>query len=197
MLHKWLRNISIPLTGLNLLFSSCSYHWGSEEKTLSIPYVSGDVDGALTAELARAFATTTDAHLLSEGGQYRLEVALVETQNEVIGYRLDPQKIRDHVKKELVADQNRKTIYVDISLFEQSSEKPIFGPHRLFARTEYDYQDGDSYQDLTFQLKGTTVKVLPFSLGQLESSETAQEGASKPLYRQLAQKTVDLIAAHW
>jgi hypothetical protein len=44
---------------------------------------------------------------------------------------------------------------------------------------------------------GTLVTVLPFSLGQLESVESAQEAAARPLYSRIAQKVVDAISSEW
>jgi hypothetical protein len=183
---------------LLLLFnSSCNYQWDVQEKTLSIPYIFGDEDGMFTSMLVQAISSSTGARVACEASQYRLEVALVKQQNEVIGYRQDPQKIRGKVRKEILADEGRRTLSVDVTLYKVGIEEPIVGPERLFARAEYDYVDGDSYQDLTFELNGKTKTVLSFSQGQLQSAEAAQEAAARPLYRQLSQKIVDLIATHW
>lgn len=176
---------------LILLLNSCGYHWASShfEKSLEIPYVIGDEDGSFTSELIRSFAA--EGPLVRNNAPYRLEVSLVQAKNEVISYRIDPQKITGKKKKEIVADQNRKTAAVEVTLFEGA--QIVFGPHRISASAEYDYYDGDSYQDLSFQLEQKRLTALAFSLGQLESSETAQEAASRPLYRQLSKKIVDCI----
>lgn len=176
---------------LTLLLSGCGYHWnGSDsEKAISIPYVSGDEEGSFSSELIRAFAQ--QGAYVRDNGRYRLEVSIVQTQNQTISYRVDPQKIDGKVRKEIIADQNRKIVSADVSLFEK--EKVIFGPHRITASADYDYYDGDSYEDLSFEYEGKRLTALAFSLGQLESSETAQEAAAKPLYTNLSQKIADLI----
>ncbi len=84
-----------------------------------------------------------------------------------------------------------------VVLKETSSDQIIQGPFIISADTDYDYVDGDSIQDLAFiNSEGQSITVLPFSLGQLESIESAQESATKPLYRKLAQKIADTIACY-
>lgn len=173
------------------LLNSCGYRWTSSdaEKSIAVPYVSGDEDGSFSSELIRCFCN--EGSYVREKAPYRLQVAIVQTQNEAISYRIDPQKIQGKIKKQIVADQNRKTVSAEFSLFE--GEKLIFGPHRVSASADYDYYDGDSYQDLSFEYDGKRLTALAFSLGQLESSETAQEAASTPLYKLLSKKIVDCI----
>lgn len=180
-----------------LLLSSCGYRWDNATLySLSIPFVSGDEDGTLTAELIRAFSSSTQANVVSSKGRYRLEVSIAAQPNEIIGFRIDAQVNNGKQQKNMVADEGRRTLVAQVCLYD--SEKKILGPCRVAADADYDYVDGDSFQDLTFvDSQGQTQTILAYSLGQLESSEAAREAASKPLYRKLSRKIVDLISANW
>lgn len=182
------------------LLSGCGYRWGdsSASYSLSIPFITGDEDGTLTAELIRAFASSTHANVVSSKGRYRLEVSLSEQTNEIIGFRIDSQVNNGKQQKNIVADEGRKSIAADVCLYDTETGEAVFGPCRVGANVDYDYVDGDSYQDLTFvDSAGVTQTILSYSLGQLESSESAREAASKPLNRRLSKKIVDLISTYW
>ena len=119
-------------------------------------------------------------------------------KNDTIGYRRDPQRIKTKIKHQLLACEGRRQLEADVTLYEGNSDKIAAGPFRVTADVDYDYVDGDSYPQLTFISKtGETVVVLPFSLGQLESIEAAQEATNRPLYRKISQKIVDVISAEW
>jgi hypothetical protein len=182
------------------LFSSCGYRWAGEENisTLSIPYVKGDEDGSLTTELIRSFASSAPVRIVPSGGAYRLDVVVVEQQDDVVGYRIDPQDIRGKIQKNIVRDEGRRTLVLEVSLYQFQSKDPVFGPVRITADVDYDYVDGDSLPDLTFiDPQGMPRTALAFSLGQLESIEAAQEAATRPLFRRISQKIVDVISTQW
>ena len=188
-----------PLVFLFFLLSACGYRWeDSAPRSLSIPFVAGDEDGTLTAELIRAFASSTHADVVSSKGRYRLEVSLSEQPGEIIGFRIDSQVNNGKQKKTIVADEGRRAVSVDICLYDTETDEVLLGPCRVGASIDYDYVDGDSYQDLTFvDSAGVTQTILAYSLGQLESSESAREAGAKPLYRKLSRKIIDLISAYW
>ncbi len=180
--------------------SSCGYQWTPKEDrfTVSVPFVEGDEDGALTQELIWALSRSGLAKVQNQDAHYRLEVAIVESKSDTVGFRRDKQIIKGKTRKNLLASEARKTVAVEVSLFEGGAEEPVLGPFRVAADADYDYVDGDSIQDLTFtDSSGQLVTVLPFSLGQLEPTESAQEAATKPLYRSLAQKVIDVISSEW
>lgn len=196
----------INLKLLNLLLSlsictSCGYRWQPELSqdhlpTVTIPYVDGDEDGSLTAAISQALSQSGLATVRSYGGEYRLQASISKADTETIGYRIDPQKVDGEVRKNLLSTEGRKTITLQVSWFKEDELK--FGPYQISADAEYDFVDGDSIQDLTFvNPTGQSILVLPFSLGQLEPSESAQEGALKPLYSLLAEKVVDAISSEW
>jgi hypothetical protein len=164
--------------------------------TVTVPFVLGDEDGTLTAEIIRTLASSGLVDIVSFGGDYQLRAAVLGGSNESIGFREDRQKIDGKKRRSLLACEGRRTTTMEVSLME--GEKVICGPYQISGDAEYDYVDGDSIQDLTFtNPKGEFVTVLPFSLGQLESAEAAQEASGRPLYARLAQKITDAISAAW
>lgn len=184
---------------LLILFSGCGYRFSPEFSnqkipTVSVPYIEGDDDGTLTAELIRTLTASGLADIRSHDAEYRLKVKIENFQNQTIGYRRDKQKVSGEVRKNIVGREGRKSITAVFSLYKKNSEEIASGPFTLSADTDYDYVDGDSIQDLAFiNSEGTSTVVLPFSLGQLESIESAQEASTKPLYEKLSQKIADTL----
>lgn len=199
---------SIPLS-LSLIFFvsilvGCGYRWQSEHSyfelppTISVPYVSGDADGSLTAEIIRAITISGTGEVRQWKAQYRLDASIAAAEGQTIGYRRDRQQISGESQKNLVASERRKTLAVIASLYESESGKIVCGPFRIEGYADFDYVDGDSIQDLVFiGPNGVRQVVLPFSLGQLESSEAAEEAAIRPLNVQIAKKIVDAIFSAW
>lgn len=185
---------------LLLLLSSCGYRWADDDctRTLCIPFAVGDEDGTLTAELIRMFGATTQARVVSRKGQYRLDVELTGEQNDRIGFRIDEQINNGKVNKNILGDESRTTLTACVTLFDTGCNEPVVGPCCVTAYIDYDYLDGDSFQDLTFvDSSGVRQTILSYSLGQLEPQESAREAATRPLYQKLSQKIVDLISARW
>ncbi len=179
-----------------LCLTGCSYKWSSSQDlpSLSVSYIQGDEDGSLTAEVIRTLSASRIAQVIPGRGTLQLQVTLTSSQNQTIGYRRDKQKISGEIKKNIVSREGRKSLSAEISLIERTSQKVVFGPYTVTAESDYDYVDGDSIQDLSFvNSKGLPTTVLPFSLGQLEPIEAAQEATTKPLYRNLAQKMKDAL----
>ena len=198
---QWLPLKNLLLFNLILLLNSCGYRWqpnypNDVRPTVSVPFVIGDDDGMLTAEIIAAISASGVADVKSYGGDYSLIVAIVNEASEKIGFRIDPQKVDKKVRKNLLACEERRTMILEAKLC--LSGEIAYGPYRISADADYDYVDGDSVQDLTFtEPTGTTMTVLPFSLGQLEPAESAALASTKPLYRRLAQKVVDAISSDW
>lgn len=183
-----------------LFLCSCGYQWAPKEDrfTVAVPFVIGDEDGALTQELIWALSRSGLAKVKGADANYRLEVQIVEGKNDTVGFRRDKQIVDGKSGKNLLACEARKTVGVEVTVFKRDEQEAVLGPFKVTADADYDYVDGDSIQDLTFtDSQGQFITVLPFSLGQLESTESAQEAATKPLYRSLAQKIVDAISSEW
>jgi hypothetical protein len=190
-----------PLLGRNwllklLFLTSCGYQWhhaDATRPTLTVPFVAGDEEGILTAEVISALSSSGLVDVIHQGGEYCLRIAIQSGGNDNIGFRRDPQKVDGKVRRNLLAIEARRSLAIEATLYR--GEELISGPFLLAAAVDYDFVDGDSIQDLTFiNPAGQLVTVLPFSLGQLEPLESAQDAATKPLYRQLAQKIVDALA---
>lgn len=191
------------LSSILLFAGGCGYQWHTDfpegyRPVIAVPYIQDDEDGSLTEQIVLCLQNSGLATVSASKGDYRLNVQLVKNFNQQIGYRRDKQKIKNEIQKNLVAAEQRRTANVEVTLFQGSSDKIAFGPYRFSVWADYDYVDGDSYQDLTFPgPSGAPIVVLPFSLGQLEEIEAAKFAATKPLYRKLAQKIVDVISAEW
>lgn len=188
---------------ISLLFTSCGYRWAYNypegvRPTLVVPFIRDDEDGSLSAEIISRLENSGLVDVSACKGDFRLDVKILQTCSEQIGYRRDPQKIKDKIQKNLLASEQRKTLDAEVTIYRGQTEEIAYGPYQLSVFSDYDFVDGDSYQDLTFVNKdGNLVEVLPFSLGQLEAIDSAVEAANRPLYRKLAQKIVDVISAEW
>lgn len=178
------------------LFCSCGYRWNPEQSPVKIvvPYVVGDDDGTLTAQVIRTITATGSAIVLKEKGDYLLKICVANDQNQTVGYRRDKQKVRGKISKNIVSCEGRRTLTVNAVLYREATDTIVAGPFVITADSDYDYVDGDSIQDLAFvNSNGVFTTVLPFSLGQLESIEAAQEATSRNLYEKLAQKIADVV----
>ena len=194
----FLKKLSL-FSGLLLLTISCGYRWqqeGAYAPSISVPFIKGDEDGQLSSEVARAFALSGVDQLRSHEGNYRLKIAVIDSCSETVGFRKDRQKVNGKNKRNMVACEARKTLKAEVTLLKGNGEEVIFGPEMIEADVDFDYVDSDCYKDLTFvDPEGITQAVLPFSLGQLEPYESAQDAAMCPLYRSLAQKIVDMVSS--
>ncbi len=185
------------------LLTSCGYrfHYDYPEgirPTLAVPFIVDDEDGSLTAEVISCLETSGIADVTASKGNFRLDVKIGQIRCDQIGFRRDPQKIKQKIQKNLLASEQRKTLDVVVLLYREDTDEIAYGPYAISVYSDYDFIDGDSYQDLTF-IDGSqgVVEVLAFSLGQLEAIDSAREAATKSLYRKLAQKIVDAISSEW
>jgi hypothetical protein len=180
---------------ISLLFlTGCGYRWHYDypdgtRPTLMVPFIPGDDEALLTSEIISYIDASGIFDIVPKGGDYRLEICLKGGGNTQIGYRRDPQKIKGLTKKNLVSSEGRRAFAVEACLYRGNTKELAFGPYSLTVDADY---------DLTFITKlGVLEEVLPFSLGQLESIESAQEAVQRALYRSISQKIVDVISAEW
>lgn len=184
----------------NLLFLSfltltgCGYHWVNDipRKSISIPYIEGDLEGGLTSEVISAINSSSHFQFKTHSDLI-LKGRIIKNLDQDIGFKEEQDGTEE--ERSLIAVEGRKTFTVEIVLCQ--NEKAIWGPKNIEAFVDYDYVDPHSLSDLSFILDGERVSILPFSLGQLSSQDSAQDGALRPLYKKLAQKIVDVISLEW
>ncbi len=185
------------------MLTGCGYRWqpnGFEafHPSMTVPFIKGDEDGLFTNEVTRALASSGWADIRLHGGDFRLEISMLHDGKEILGFRKDRQKVNGKTKRNMFACEARKIVSVEATLFRGDGDEVVLGPYILEADADFDYVDGDSYQDLMFvDPAGVSQAVLPFSLGQLEPYEAALDASMRLLYSRLAQKIVDVISSQY
>ncbi len=187
------RNLKFPLLAslLALSFTSCGYHNAASDDrtTISIPYVEGDAQGQLTAELIRQITNSNMYDFVKKDGDLCLKVTIMGDKNEIVGFQYDLTTKKGKIERNLMAEENRRTLTAQVTLTDTTTEEVIVGPVNITASTDYDYIDVNSLKTVSFiNEHGKREKTISFSLGQLDSIEGAQDAALTPIYRQLAQK---------
>lgn len=175
---------------LAMCISSCGYQWGhggsiSACRTISIPYVGGDWDGNLTSALVKQLSQSSPLIYLPSGGDLILQVKIVDSSSDNIGFRYDHNK-DGHAKKSVIPDETRWTMWVEVQMIEAATGEIVLGPARLYADVEFDHDYYSMRNDINVK-----------SLGQLTDVDDAYDAAEKPLNRRLAQKIVDYINDNW
>lgn len=178
---------------LLLCLTSCGYRAEKQEEKIAVcvPFVKKDNEGQLTSEIAHQLAQNSRYSYVKEGGDVVLKVEIVSDSANRIGFMYDRHPFSGKLKKNLFSTENRRTIEAEVTVLGLQEDKPLFGPTRVSASSEFDYVDINSLYDLSFIApNGKREKVLNYSLGQLDSVEGAQDDALFVLYRVLAQKIV-------
>lgn len=184
-------------TSCLLLTSGCGYHFDGGEGegrtvTISVPYIKGDLEGHLNAELVRALGNSGHFDCVQNGGELQLDASIIGDGDDRIGYRFDRNPESGELRDNIIGTENRRTMIALVTLIETSTHATVLGPQTVKAHVDYDYVDSNSIRDLTFITKqGVPEKVLDFSLGQLDSVDGAHDDTSTRIYRYLAQKIVD------
>jgi outer membrane lipopolysaccharide assembly protein LptE/RlpB len=190
MIKQMLRTLFLA-TLLTLSLTSCGYHAAAsdDKTTISVPYVEGDKQGQLTAEVIRQLTNSDIYEFVRKDGDLELKVVLNGDQHDVIGFEYDRTIKKGKVQRNLMATENRRTISAQVTLTDTHANEVVLGPLSISATGDYDYIDVNSLKTLSFiNSYGKREKVVNFSLGQLDSIEGAQDSVLTPVYRQLAQK---------
>ena len=182
---------------------SCGYRFDgverSEIKSITVPYVKGDIDGQLTTELIRKLTVSGNFECVKSGGEWLLDIKLINQGTERIGYRYLRQHPSDKREKNLIGTENRTHIAAQVFVINSGNSEVILGPFVVQSEIDFDYVDPSSLSDLAFiNSNGEKETSIQFSLGQLDSIEGAQDSSLNPVYGKLAQKIVDgIIALTW
>jgi len=179
-----------------MLLTSCGYHFTQKQEplTISLPFISGDDKGFLTAQVIRAVYENPFLCYRNEGGDINLSLEIKHKTVEQIGYQRDRNKVDNTIKKNLRPVEGRQILEIKMSACKDSSSAPLFEPVCLKAEVDFDFVDGDALSDLSFiNRDGRRDTVLRFSLGQLEPKDNAIEASHKALYKRIAQKIVDQL----
>lgn len=180
-----------------LLLAGCGYSFeGGQSQdrvvSISIPYIKGDAEGQLNNELAHALSASGMFDYVQNSGELILEAAIVSDGDDRIGYRFDRDPTTGKLRDNIVGTENRRALSAEVKLIDAYTQQVVAGPQVILATADYDYVDSNSIKDLVFiTTQGVPVKVLDFSLGQLDSVDGAHDDTSSIVYKQLAQKIVD------
>ena len=180
-----------------LMATGCGYRFdGSQMEdgtvTISVPYIKGDLEGHLNAELVRALSNSGCFDCVQQGGELLLEATITGDGDDRIGYRFDRNPESGELRDNIVGTENRRTLIATVTVTHTSTHAVVLGPQTVKAYVDYDYVDSNSIRDLVFfNQEGVPQKVLDFSLGQLDAVEGAEMDSSTLVYQRLAQKIVD------
>ena len=169
----------------------CGYHFPDKDEkvSISIPYVQGDEEGALTQELIKQISASTFYEYVREGGDIILKTVILGSGSEQTGFRYDREKKTGELEKNLVVSENRRLITAEVTLIDGITSEIVYGPVQVVGSSDYDYSDVNSLPSLSFI--GPTGKIeslQQFSLGQMDSIEGAQDDAALATYRNLAKQ---------
>lgn len=173
------------------LLTSCGYRMGpggalpTQYPSISVPFVEGDQDGALTAAIIKEIVRAGDFTYQYHGGSLTLKAKLIEIDEDNIGFRYDRKK-RGKLTKDVIPTEERVTMVVELSVAEAASCRTILGPVLLSASVDYDH-DYYSSRD------GVNI----FSLGQLTDLDAAYDAVQAPLNRAMAEKIADYLTQSW
>ncbi len=163
------------------LLTSCGYHTGKNEHskalTVSVPYVKEDFSGLFTNEIIKQVSFCPLLNYQSSKADYTLNIEIIKKDTKQIGYKYDRNNQNVRLKP-LRATEGRQIITAKVTLIENKTNKIALGPFNVSSDSEFDYVDPDSINDLSFiNPEGSRDAVLVFSLGQLDSIDSAKDQA--------------------
>lgn len=177
---------------LFILFSltSCGYRMGNSSvlesySTISVPYIEGDKNGELTAEVIKTLSSSSTLEFVHCGGRLVLKIKVVDFRDNNIGYRYDRNKDGQLIDQ-IIPAETRLGAIVELVVLDSATGCTVLGPAKIVASTDYD-------QEYYSARNGINI----FSLGQVNDSYEARDAAFRPLNRVLAQKIVDFLNNSW
>ena len=176
-----------------LITSSCGYRYARSYKdesteTISIPFVSGDETGILTTFLIEEINKETGLEYQQSSGKYTLNVRIVDSKFENIGFRFNHKKKRHEEKlvvNKLIPNESRIKILAEVTVTDSSTNSSILGPVHIIAYADFDHQN-----------RSINHSINRISQGQLTDIDTASSSVNTPLYRNLAHEIANYITNH-
>ncbi len=174
------------------VLSACEYKCAFQDReetalSIEVPYIQGDMDAQLNSSLIYELTASGRFSPVQKGGDLLLKVSFVSNAQDRIGFRYDRDNPSGKREKNLLGVEGRHTGEVEVLVIDNRTNKVLIGPCIVSSYIDYDYTDPGSPRDLLFADKEP---VIQFSLGQLDSSDSAFDDSTKPLSHKLSQKIV-------
>lgn len=170
------------LLGCGYQLKDCQNSWS--HNSLSVPFIKGDRDGALTQEVVDLLTEEGRYNYTPCGGILELHARVVDEILDNVGFSYDLEQVNNKPEptKVIIPTETRLTITIEVSIINKQSGCTII-PN--FTLTDSIVFDHDYY----------TIRnnVNTFSLGQLTEFEEAQSAAFRPLYHKIAKKISDYL----
>lgn len=184
------RCLVLGISSILVFLCACSYHPGFEGpcpqyRTISVPFITDDVDGALTNDVIRRLSRISPFEYQPCGGDLILQASILEVRDENIGFSYDVTH-RGRMTKSIIPTETRLTMLLEVSLVDAVSGEVILGPNRLRGCVDFDHEYESSRNSINI-----------FSLGQLSDYDDAYDEAFDPLNRIMARKIVDFVCDGW
>lgn len=183
--------IKTILLGLTLfILSGCGYRINNQNfldkySTISVPYIKNDPEGEFTSVLVHKLASSGNWRYLTDGGELILEVEVLDTKHEHVGFRYY-RDANGNLRDQIVPSEDRVSILTKVQVIERSSGKVVMGPTHIFSSIDTDFDPMIDEDNL-----------IRFSMGQLDFIGTARQIAHQPLFVSLSEKIVDYISSYW
>lgn len=175
---------------LSLVVAGCGYRFGhgglpTQYRSITVPYVDGDQDGSLTAEIIRQFSTSGAFEYKRCGGDLILKVELLDFRDENIDFRYYRNK-EDKLTSETIPVETRLTVLAQVVVIDAATGVSVLGPAKI-----------EDYTDFNHDYYSTRDAINVFSLGQLTDFDEAYDAAQRPLNQSLAKKIVHYVCDSW
>lgn len=175
---------------------SCGYKLADSKtfcatQTVEVPYIKGDTTGELTSKIISLLSERSLFNYAQSQGDLILKIEILDRDTFYIGFQYDYKADGQFINR-LVPNENRETLKARVSVINSRTEELIGKPFEVYAESDYDFVNSNTYRDLSFiDTQNQTTAVLPFSLGQLGAWQDASEASHSVLYRRLATKILE------
>lgn len=158
--------------------SSCG-----DDRTITLPYVEGDLEGYLTAEIVEQLSALSSFYYCRSGGAFILQVKICGVDQYNVGFEYDTDDAGIRTQR-IVPNEGRLIAAAEVEVIDAVSGCVVLGPQRIIATVDFDYDPLSTENQLAI-----------FSLGQFAQIDLAEDTAIIPLYRKLARKIVNYLSA--